>query len=86
MRWLCWRTLRRDQQSTTTPPGGLVLDPFCGSGSTGVAAVLEGFRFLGLEQDAEAVRVARLRIHHRQPNADEVASVAPARARQGRLF
>lgn len=47
---------------------------------------LEGFRFLGLEQDAEAVRVARLRIHHRSPNADEVADVAPPRARQGRLF
>lgn len=77
MRWLC---------RLVTPPGGLVLDPFCGSGSTGVAAVLEGFRFLGLEQDAEAVRVARLRIHHRQPNPDEVASVAPARAKQGRLF
>lgn len=52
----------------------------------GVAAVLEGFRFLGLEQDAEAVRVARLRIHHRRPNPDEVAAVEPARARQGRLF
>jgi site-specific DNA-methyltransferase (adenine-specific) len=77
MRWLC---------RLVTPPGGLVLDPFCGSGSTGVAAVLEGFRFLGLEQDAEAVRVARLRIHHRQPNADEVAAVEPPRAKQGRLF
>lgn len=69
-----------------TPPGGLVLDPFCGSGSTGVAAVLEGFRFLGLEQDAEAVRVAKLRIHHRQPNEGEVAGTAPPRAKQGRLF
>jgi site-specific DNA-methyltransferase (adenine-specific) len=77
MRWLC---------RLVTPPGGLVLDHTCGSGSTGVAAALEGFGFYGIEQDAEAVRVARLRIHHRQPNADEVASVEPPRARQGRLF
>jgi site-specific DNA-methyltransferase (adenine-specific) len=77
MRWLC---------RLVTPPGGLVLDPFCGSGSTGVAAVLEGFRFLGLEQDAEAVRVARLRIHHRQPNAAQVADTAPPQARQRSLF
>lgn len=77
MRWLC---------RLITPPGGLVLDPFCGSGSTGVAAVLEGFRFLGLEQDAEAVRVARLRIHHRRPNPDEVATVEPPQVKQGSLF
>jgi site-specific DNA-methyltransferase (adenine-specific) len=45
-----------------TPPGGLVLDPFCGSGSTGKAALLEGFRFLGLEQSAEYVAIAEARL------------------------
>ena len=34
-------------------PGGIVLDPFCGSGSTGIAAVLEGMEFVGAEQDRE---------------------------------
>lgn len=45
-----------------TPPGGLVLDPFTGSGSTGVAAVREGFRFLGMEREAEYVEIARRRL------------------------
>lgn len=45
-----------------TPPGGLVLDPFCGSGSTGVACVLEGFRFVGCEREAEYAAVARDRL------------------------
>lgn len=77
MRWLC---------RLVTPPGQAVIDPFAGSGSTGAAAVLEGLPFTGLEQDAEAVRIARLRIHHRQPNSAEVADVAPPKARQGSLF
>jgi site-specific DNA-methyltransferase (adenine-specific) len=47
-----------------TPPNGLVLDPFCGSGSTGKAAVLEGFQFLGIEQDAEYASIAEARIRH----------------------
>jgi site-specific DNA-methyltransferase (adenine-specific) len=45
-----------------TPPGGLILDPFCGSGSTGKAAVLDGFRFIGIEREAEYVEIARARI------------------------
>jgi len=45
-----------------TPPGGLVLDPFAGSGSTGIAALAEGLRFVGMELDAESVAVARRRI------------------------
>ena len=44
-----------------TPPGGLVLDPFAGSGSTGKAAVLEGFRFVGIERDPEYVAIAEAR-------------------------
>jgi DNA modification methylase len=53
MRWLC---------RLVTPPDGLVLDPFNGSGSTGCAAVLEGFRYLGAELDADYVEIARKRI------------------------
>jgi len=46
-----------------TPPGGLVLDPFNGSGTTGIAAVLEGFQYLGIEQNAEYVKIADARIY-----------------------
>lgn len=45
-----------------TPPGGAVLDPFMGSGSTGKAALLEGFRFVGIDRDADNVEIARKRI------------------------
>jgi DNA modification methylase len=45
-----------------TPPGGLVLDPFAGSGSTGCAAMIEGFRFLGIEKEAEYIEIAKRRI------------------------
>ncbi|MCA7889986.1 site-specific DNA-methyltransferase [Burkholderia contaminans] len=45
-----------------TPPGGLVLDPFMGSGSTGKAAMLEGFRFIGIELELEYLNIARARI------------------------
>jgi site-specific DNA-methyltransferase (adenine-specific) len=47
-----------------TPPGGTVLDPFMGSGTTGIAAVLEGFRFIGIERDPEYFEIARARIAH----------------------
>jgi site-specific DNA-methyltransferase (adenine-specific) len=55
MRYLC---------RLVTPPDGLVLDPFMGSGSTGKAAVLEGFRFIGIEREAEYVAIAQARINH----------------------
>lgn len=45
-----------------TPPGGVVLDPFMGSGSTGKAAMLEGFHFIGIEREAEYLEIARARI------------------------
>jgi site-specific DNA-methyltransferase (adenine-specific) len=45
-----------------TPPGGTVLDPFNGSGSTGKAAVREGFNYIGCELDPEYVEIARARI------------------------
>jgi DNA modification methylase len=53
MRYLC---------RLVTPPGGMVLDPFMGSGSTGKAAVLEGFRFIGIERDADYLEIAKARI------------------------
>jgi DNA modification methylase len=55
MRWLC---------RLVTPPSGVVLDPFTGSGTTGCAAVLEGFRFIGIEREAEYVEIATKRIAH----------------------
>lgn len=45
-----------------TPPTGIVLDPFCGSGTTGVAATRLGFGFIGIEREAEYVEIARKRM------------------------
>jgi DNA modification methylase len=45
-----------------TPPNGIVLDPFMGSGSTGIAAQLEGFRFCGMEMDGDYFKIAEARI------------------------
>ena len=53
MRYLC---------RMVTPPGGTVLDPFTGSGSTGRGAVLEGFNFIGIEMNPEYIDIARARI------------------------
>ena len=53
MRYLC---------RLVTPPGGVVLDPFMGSGSTGKAAMLEGFRFIGCELSPEYAEIANKRI------------------------
>lgn len=55
MRWLV---------RLTCPPGGVVLDPFTGSGSTGAAAVLEGRQFVGVERDSGFASVARARLRH----------------------
>jgi DNA modification methylase len=46
------------------PPGGTVLDPFTGSGSTGAAVLLEGRRFVGIERDERYVTVALARLKH----------------------
>jgi site-specific DNA-methyltransferase (adenine-specific) len=45
-----------------TPPNGIVLDPFMGSGSTGISAQLEGFRFVGMEMDPDYFKIAQARI------------------------
>lgn len=47
-----------------TPPEGVVLDPFMGSGTTGIAAKVEGFDFIGIEMDAEYLAIAEARIGH----------------------
>lgn len=44
-----------------TPKGGTTLDPFCGSGSTGKAALLEGINFIGMDQELDYVQIARSR-------------------------
>ena len=53
MRYLC---------KLVTRLGGTVLDPFCGSGSTGKAAILEGFKFIGIEKEFEYCEIANARI------------------------
>jgi site-specific DNA-methyltransferase (adenine-specific) len=45
-----------------TAPNGIVLDPFCGSGTTGIACKLERFEFVGMEQDPEYCKIAQARI------------------------
>lgn len=53
MRYLC---------RLVTPPNGIVLDPFMGSGSTGKAAKLEGFNFIGIEKESDYIKIAESRI------------------------
>ena len=53
MRYLC---------KLVTPPNGIILDPFTGSGSTGKAAILEGFRFVGFDMQNEYIDIASARI------------------------
>lgn len=56
MRWLC---------RLVTPPGGMILDPFLGSGSTGMAALDEGFEFQGIDLEPRYIEIARRRIARR---------------------
>jgi len=57
-------TLMRYLCRLVTPPHGTILDPFTGSGSTGKAAVLEGFNFIGIELDPDYIAIAEARIQH----------------------
>jgi site-specific DNA-methyltransferase (adenine-specific) len=71
MRYLC---------RLVTPPGGIVLDPFMGSGSTGKAAMLEGFGFIGIEREAPSYAIAQQRISKAQAaghQPDLFASAGP---------
>jgi site-specific DNA-methyltransferase (adenine-specific) len=79
MRWLV---------RLVSPPGGLVLDPFCGSGSTGAAAVLEDRRFLGIERENAYVQIAHARIAHHVPTSghrrmEAISRPLAPRARRG---
>ena len=59
MRYLC---------RLITPKDGIILDPFMGSGSTGKAAVLEGFNFAGIEMQEEYYDIANKRINEAKEN------------------
>jgi site-specific DNA-methyltransferase (adenine-specific) len=63
MRYLC---------RLVTPPDGVVLDPFCGSGSTLVASLQEGFKYIGIEKEPEYVKIAYARTKHALRELGEV--------------
>jgi site-specific DNA-methyltransferase (adenine-specific) len=77
MRYLC---------RLVTPPAGLVLDPFCGSGSTGKAALLEGLRFVGVDLDPAHVAIAEARCQFAVDTVAEQAAAAEAPGAQLALF
>ena len=60
-----------------TPPNGIVLDPFCGSGTTGIACKLEGYQFVGIEQDAEYFKIAKARIKNYTGDNNEYQEDTP---------
>jgi site-specific DNA-methyltransferase (adenine-specific) len=72
MRYLC---------RLITPPNGIVLDPFTGSGSTGCGAIWEGFNFIGIERESDYAAIAQARITHAQKE-----KAADAASAQTNLF
>jgi len=54
-----------------TPPGGVVLDPFTGSGSTGKAALLDGFEFVGAELTEDYLPIIEGRLKWAVENREE---------------
>lgn len=73
MRWLC---------RLITPPGGKILDPFMGSGSTGIGAILEGFDFIGIEQSLEYLGIAEGRVNFWLENGEEGLRIVAERDRK----
>jgi DNA modification methylase len=65
--------LMRHLVKLITPPNGVVLDPFLGSGTTGCAAVLEGFRFMGFDLTEDYLRIAEARIAYWSQETEPVA-------------
>ena len=63
-------TLMRYLIKLVTPPGGTVLDPFTGSGSTGKAALLDGYKFVGAELTEEYLPIIEGRLTWAQENTD----------------
>ncbi len=76
MAWLC---------RLVTPPDGIVLDPFCGSGSTCIAARDEGFQYIAVEKRQDYAEIARTRIAA-PPEPDDTDTPTPASSPAGRLF
>lgn len=71
--------LMRQLVRLVTPPGGVVLDPFTGSGSTGKAAILEGFEFIGCELTDDYLPIIEGRLNHAVGMVEELAAEAKAR-------
>lgn len=55
-----------------TPPGGTIIDPFMGSGSTGVAAKKAGFGFIGIERETDYLEIAQKRIDHAEETSADL--------------
>ncbi len=81
MRWLV---------RLVTPSGGTCLDPFLGSGSTGCAAALEGFDFIGIEREAEYIAIAEARIafwaQHEGREVEDVLGLVSRSEREARAI
>jgi site-specific DNA-methyltransferase (adenine-specific) len=73
MRWLC---------RLISPPNGLILDPFIGSGTTAVAARMEGFRCIGIDTSEEYVAHAAERLQHGDDGLTTIADARRAGATQ----
>jgi len=81
--------LMRHLVRLVTPPGGTVLDPFCGSGTTGMACVFEHFDFVGIELEPSYAELAKARIAHAEALARRGYTVLVTddeRSGQGSLF
>lgn len=76
MQWLC---------RLVTPPGGVILDPFLGSGTTALAALDEGFSCIGIEREARYMEIAHHRLTHRHLLEARPVEPTPEQA-QGRMF
>ena len=68
MRYLC---------RLITPPSGTILDPYMGSGTTGVAAKAEGFNFIGMEMEEQYFTIAQARINNTTPPIEEQTPQSP---------
>jgi len=77
MRWLV---------RLVTPPGGVVLDPFMGSGTTGIAAAIEGFDFIGIEREAEYLAIANARVRYAAAHRDVESPVDAPEREQVTIF
>jgi site-specific DNA-methyltransferase (adenine-specific) len=77
MRYLC---------RLVTPPGGIVLDPFGGSGSTACGAVMEGMRFVTIEREADYIPIIEARVAHWTAEAEAEAKEKKKDENQLKLF